>query len=661
VIKAEHATLGDFVYLFDPANQPQFRSQLFTENESNTEKVFNSPNKQPYVKDAFHEAVVGGRKDAVNPAATGTKMAPHYVCEIAPGKSWTVRVRLCEEASAPTAPNIFGDAFSAIFKQRKDEADGFFNSLAGHPPGSEEFRIFRQAQAGLLWSKQFYNYQVSRWMKGDPTQPPPPPEHQQHGRNWDWGHVFNRDVLSMPDTWEYPWFAAWDLAFHTVELARIDPAFAKSQLELLLREWYMHPNGQIPAYEFAFSDVNPPVHAWAAWRVYKIADARGKRDIKFLESTFQKLLMNFTWWVNRKDSSGRNLFSGGFLGLDNIGVFDRSKQLGDGNFLEQADGTAWMAHYCLTMLGMAMELAQNDPVYEDIASKFFEHFVTITSAINTFCGSGLWDAHDGFYYDRVALKSGDDVPLKIRSIVGLLPMIAVAVAPGESIAKLKSFKKRMNWFIENRPELTQNISELNELEDHSTATRMLAVPSRDQLVRMLGYMLDENEFLSPYGIRSVSRFHKDHPYTLQWNSEDLRVDYTPGDSTTGLFGGNSNWRGPIWMPINYLLIESLERYHHFYGSSLKVECPTGSGNLMTLRAVSRELKRRLASLFLPDKDGLRPYAKSLGKFANDPLWRDHLLFNEYFHGDNGRGLGAQHQTGWTALIADCVRTGGVGK
>jgi hypothetical protein len=417
----------------------------------------------------------------------------------------------------------------------------------------------------------------------------------------------------------------------------------------------MHPNGQIPAYEFAFSDVNPPVHAWAAWRVYKIAGARGARDLRFLESVFQKLLMNFTWWVNRKDSSGRNLFSGGFLGLDNIGVFDRSKPLGDGNFLEQADGTAWMASYCLIMLNMAMELAQNDSVYEDIASKFFEHFVTITSAINTFCGCGLWDAEDGFYYDHVSLKNGSHVPLKIRSIVGLMPMIAVAVTPGEMINRLPNFKKRVVWFMHNRPELALHISEINEIEAHAASTRMLAIPSRDQLVRMLGYMLDENEFLSPYGIRSVSRYHKDHPYILKWDCEDLRVDYTPGDSTTGLFGGNSNWRGPIWMPINYLLVEALERYHYFYGDSLKVECPTGSGHLMNLQEVAHELKRRLASLFLPGPDGARPYAASLGRYANDPLWRNNLLFNEFFHGDNGRGLGADHQTGWTSLIADCLR------
>ena len=654
-IEAEHATLGNFFLLMDPANGEEMKTLLFTENETNHQRLNGIPNGQPFVKDAFHEAVIHGRMEAINPAHVGTKAAAHYAKEIAPGESWTVRLRLVEQRHAPAGQSGFGDPFSDVLNERRAEANEFFELTLPYPPESEEFRIMRQAQAGLLWSKQFYNYEVTRWLKGDPGQPAPSLDRQKHGRNWEWTHVFNRDVLSMPDTWEYPWFAAWDLAFHTVELARIDSTFAKSQLELLLREWYMHPNGQIPAYEFAFSDVNPPVHAWAAWRVYKISAPRGGRDIRFLESVFQKLLMNFTWWVNRKDSSGRNLFSGGFLGLDNIGVFDRSKPLENGSYLEQADGTAWMASYCLIMLAMAMELAEKNPVYEDIASKFFEHFVSITNAINTFCGSGLWDKEDGFYYDRVARLDGSETPLKIRSIVGLLPMIAVAVAPGETIARLPNFNKRLTWFLQNRPELALNISELNELEPNSTATRLLAIPSREQLVSMLGYMLDENEFLSPYGIRSVSRFHKDHPYILQWDSQDLRVDYTPGDSTTGLFGGNSNWRGPIWMPINYLLLESLERYHHFYGNSLTVECPTGSGKLMNLREVARELKRRLASLFLPGPGGMRPYAASLGRYANDPLWRNNLLFNEYFHGDNGRGLGADHQTGWTALIADCLR------
>ncbi|MCE0498770.1 MAG: hypothetical protein LV481_12570 [Methylacidiphilales bacterium] len=659
-VEADHATLGTFFFLLDPASRSQCRGLLFTENETNRQRLFGASNASPYVKDAFHEALIHGRADAVNSAGFGTKAAPHYESLVAPGTAWTLRLRLVDQSQVPPDGQAFGDAFTNLLEERRREADTFYKLHLPYPPGSEEFRVMRQAQAGLLWSKQFYNYEIPRWLNGDPGQPPPPPGHK-FGRNWDWPHVFSRDVLSMPDKWEYPWFAAWDLAFHTVELARVDAEFAKAQLILLLREWYMHPNGALPAYEFSFSDVNPPVHAWAVWRVYKITGARGCRDVAFLESAFQKLLMNFTWWVNRKDASGRNLFSGGFLGLDNVGVFDRSKPLGDGNFLEQADGTAWMASYCLNMLAMAIELAQNDPVYEDIASKFFEHFVAITNAINTFGGSGLWDEEDGFYYDQIAVSNGEPVPLKLRSIVGLLPLMVVAIAPGDMIQNMPNFRKRVIWFLRNRPELALHISELNELgaSDIATgsaiATRMLAIPSRDQLLRMLRYMLDENEFLSPYGIRSVSRRYKDHPYVLKWQCEDLRVDYSPGDSTTSLFGGNSNWRGPIWFPINYLLVEALERYHHFYGSNLKVECPTGSGRYLDLRQVANEIKQRLASIFLPGPEGVRPCAISLGRYANDPLWRDHLLFNEYFHGDNGRGLGASHQTGWTSLIADCLR------
>ena len=654
-IVAEHATLGTFGLHLDPANQVDCRDLFFTENETNLKRLYGVSNTSQYVKDAFHDALVHGRMDAVNPAKTGTKAAPHYQVTIAPGATYTLRLRLVDQSQNPDGHEIFGDSFESTMQLRRREADIYYTKHIPFPLESEESRVMRQAQAGLLWSKQFYCYQVERWLKGDPTQPAPDINRQLHGRNWDWPHVFSRDVMLMPDTWEYPWFAAWDLSFHCIEFSRIDPDFAKAQLELLLREWYMHPNGALPAYEFAFSDVNPPVHAWAAWRVYKITGERGKRDLRFLESVFQKLLMNFTWWVNRKDSSGRNLFSGGFLGLDNVGVFDRSKPLGDGNFLEQADGTAWMASYCLTMLGMALELATHDSVYEDIASKFFEHFVTISHAINTFGGYGLWDEQDGFYYDQISLSNGGNVPVKIRSIVGLLPMMAVAVAPAHTVARLPAFKKRLEWFIRNRPELAMHLSEISHPDQNFEMTRMLAIPSRDQLVSMLKYMLDENEFLSPYGIRSVSRVHKDHPYILNWMHEDMRVDYTPGDSVTGLFGGNSNWRGPIWFPVNYLLVEALDRYHHFYGESLKVECPTGSGNMMTLGQVARELKRRLGSIFLPGTDGTRPYAQSLGPYANDPLWRNNLLFNEYFHGDNGRGLGANHQTGWTALVADCIR------
>jgi hypothetical protein len=654
-IEARHATLGTFHLQCGEPQGAECQGLLFTENETNTQRLFGAPNPQPFVKDAFHEAVVHGNAGAVNPACTGTKGAAHYVAQIAPGASAVLQLRLVEESVAPVQDHAFGDRFTAFLQEKRGEADIYYQNTIEYDPKSEPFRIIRQAHAGLLWSKQFYYYEILRWLKGDPTQPPPPPE-RKNGRNREWPHIYNRDVLSMPDSWEYPWYASWDLAFHTVELARLDAAAAKVQLILLLREWYMHPNGQVPAYEFGFSDVNPPVHAWAVWRVYKITGPRGARDVKFLESAFQKLLMNFTWWVNRKDSAGRNLFAGGFLGLDNIGVFDRSKTLGAGNDLEQADGTAWMASYCLIMLNIALELALCNSVYEDIASKFFEHFVSITGAINTFSGTGLWDACDGFYYDRISVSQGADVPLKVRSIVGLMPLIAVTVVSEETFTRLPNFTKRMRWFIDNRPELGLHISNLNHEGPHAEGMKMLSVPSRDQIGRLLRYLLDESEFLSPHGVRSVSRFHHDHPYVIDWNYENLRVDYEPGDSTSNIFGGNSNWRGPIWFPINYLLVEALDRYHHFYGDSFKVECPVGSGNMMNLHEVAHEIRRRLASLFIPGADGVRPYAASLGRYANDPLWRDNLMFNEYFHGDNGRGLGASHQTGWTALVADCLRS-----
>jgi hypothetical protein len=653
-IEARHATLGTFRLQCSTPGNVTFHGLLFTENETNHQRLNGLADAQPYVKDAFHEKVVNDNAAAVNPAQTGTKAAAHFEAQIAPGASVVLQLRLVDEKASDSSERAFGEKFDAFLAAKRDEADTYYRNTVAFDPASEEARVVRQAHAGLLWSKQFYYYEVPRWLKGDPTQPTPPPE-RLNGRNNDWPHIYNRDVLSMPDNWEYPWYASWDLAFHVVELARIDPQAAKIQLNLFLREWYMAPNGQIPAYEFNFSDVNPPVHAWAAWRVYKITGPRGHRDLKFLESIFQKLLMNFTWWVNRKDSAGRNLFAGGFLGLDNIGVFDRSKPLGDGNSLEQADGTAWMASYCLLMLNMALELALENNVYEDIASKFFEHFVAITRAINTFGGTGLWDATDGFYYDRIAVQQGPDVPLKVRSIVGLMPLLAVTVLPDETFEKLPNFTKRMKWFLDNRPELGVHISNIDRDGPHADGLKMLSVVSRDQLGRMLRYMLDENEFLSPHGLRSVSLFHRDHPFVIDWAYENLRVDYTPGDSVTSLFGGNSNWRGPVWFPVNYLLVEALDRYNYFYDGSFKIECPTGSGRMMDLHEVAQEIRRRLASLFLPGADGVRPYAQSLGRYANDPLWRDHLLFNEYFHGDNGRGLGASHQTGWTALVADCLR------
>ncbi len=483
------------------------------------------------------------------------------------------------------------------------------------------------------------------WLEGDPTQPAPPGSRAE-GRNHDWVHLFNRDVISMPDKWEYPWYAAWDLAFHTIPMAAVDPQLAKDQLVLFLREWYMHPAGQIPAYEFALSDVNPPVHAWAAWRVYKMTGGRGCRDRVFLSRVFQKLLLTFTWWVNRKDVRGNNLFAGGFLGLDNIGVFDRSRPLPTGGFLEQADGTAWMAFFCATLLSMALELAQDNPATEDMASKFFEHFVAITDAMNSVGGTGLWDELDGFYYDQ--LRSGEaSVPLRVRSIVGIIPLFAVEVLEEENLERLHGFNRRMNWFLQNRRDLLKHISYM-EAGDH--VHRLLAIPNRERLRRVLEYVLDEEEFLSPYGVRSLSRVHRDKPYVFRFEGQEYRVEYDPGESRTAMFGGNSNWRGPVWFPVNYLLIEALERYHHFYGDTFLIECPTRSGRRMNLEQVARELASRLARIFLPDAAGRRPCHGDDRRFATDPLWRDLVPFHEFFDGDTGRGLGASHQTGWTALV-----------
>jgi hypothetical protein len=510
----------------------------------------------------------------------------------------------------------------------------------------------RQAYAGLLWTKQFYHYIVKDWLEGDPAYPPPPAS-RHYGRNHDWPHLFNRDIIAVPDKWEYPWYAAWDLAFHMLPFAALDANFAKEQLVLFLREWYMHPNGQIPAYEFAFSDVNPPVHAWACWRVYKLTGRRNERDQAFLARVFQKLLINFTWWVNRKDITGKHIFAGGFLGLDNIGVFDRSQPLPAGGHLEQADGTAWMAFYCVTMLSMALELAQNDPVYEDVASKFFEHFVAIADAMNTLGGSGLWDNADGFYYDWLH-SDGSSAPLRVRSMVGLIPLMAVEVLDGEVLQHLPGFTKRLQWFLDNRQDLARHISYMEPEQWTSHPRRLLAIPSRQRLERVLRYLLDEQEFLAPYGIRSLSRLYQAHPYVCHVGTEAYRVEYLPAESNVDVFGGNSNWRGPIWFPVNYLLIEALERYHYFYGDSLQVECPTGSGQFMHLGAVARELTQRLVRLFLPGDDGRRPCHGEQWHFATDPHWRDLLLYHEYFHAETGQGLGASHQTGWTALVTRCL-------
>jgi Glycosyl hydrolase family 63 C-terminal domain len=644
-IWADHPTLGRYKLSIAPdgAAAPEL---LFTENETNAERLFKTKNASPYVKDAFHAAIVDRRADAVNPARRGTKAAAAYRLTLAAGAETTLRLRLTADDEAGAAEPFA--RFDAIVAQRRAEADAFHAARTGPLPPDEQ-NIVRQAYAGLLWSKQFYYYDLRTWLEGDPSCPPLP-SGRSTGRNADWQHLYNRDVLSMPDKWEYPWFAAWDLAFHMLPFARIDPQFAKEQLVLLTREWYMHPNGQLPAYEWAFGDVNPPVHAWAAWRVYKIAvDKHGNRDRVFLARTFQKLLLNFTWWVNRKDATGKNLFSGGFLGLDNIGVFDRSKPLPTGGRLEQADGTAWMAFYCATMMSIALELARTEPAYEDMASKFFEHFVHIADAMNAMGIDGLWDEQDGFYYDELHLEENGtvrEIPIRVRSMVGLLPLIAVEVLDDEDIEHLPAFKKRMQWFLENRPDLARVVT--FGAQDHGHL--MLALPTRERLVRVLKHMLDENELLSPFGIRSLSKVHEATPFRLDLDGQTFSVDYEPGESRTWLFGGNSNWRGPVWMPVNYLLVEALERYHHFYGEDLKVECPTGSGVMMNLGEVATELSNRLARIFRLDTKGARPLYGGNARYATDPQSRDLLLFHEYFHAETGRGVGASHQTGWTALI-----------
>jgi hypothetical protein len=653
-ILADHPTLKKFRFEAESVSNGDGPQLIFTENETNIFKLYGGENYSPYVKDGFHSYVVSGRAESVNPASVGTKAAAYYALDMEAGAQMKFRLRLTAETEA--SPQPFGPDFSKIFTRRMAEAEAFYNKKIPTTLPAPARQVARQAYAGLLWSKQFYYYVVKEWLAGDPDQPKPP-KGRRRGRNSDWQHMFARDVLSMPDKWEYPWFAAWDLGFHLVTFSRIDEGLAKAQLLLLLREWYMHPNGQLPAYEFAFGDVNPPVHAWACWRVYKMTAPRGQRDTLFLKRVFQKLLLNFTWWVNRKDPSGKNVFAGGFLGLDNIGVFDRSSPLPTGGTLEQADGTAWMAFYCSTMLAMALELSITDPAYEDIASKFFEHFVSIVDAMNTLGGSGLWDNTDGFYYDQIWFENAS-TPLKVRSLVGLIPLIAVENLLVEQIDQLPGFKQRMNWFLTNRKDLAKNISFMKAHDDGPDEkigdSFLLAIPSKERLLRVLKYMLDEAEFLSPYGLRSVSKFHKDHPYVYATDGRDWRVDYEPAESTSSLFGGNSNWRGPIWFPINFLIIEALERYHHFYGNDLKVEFPTRSGNMLTLKQVARQLSARLVHLFMPDATGNRPCHGGDRRYANDPNWKDLLLFNEYFCADTGRGCGASHQTGWTALVARMI-------
>jgi hypothetical protein len=628
---------------------------LFTENDTNAKRLFGVENRTPYVKDSINDYIVHGDQEAVNPEHKGTKAAAHYKLTVDAGETVVVRLRLAD--SAFNGKNAFAD-FDKTFALRQREADEFYATVIPENLSADAKNVMRQGFAGMLWSKQFYHYVIKDWLKGDPGNPPPPQERQK-GRNHEWTHLYNADVISMPDKWEYPWYAAWDLAFHCIPLALVDSDFAKEQLTLMLREWYMHPNGQIPAYEWAFGDVNPPVHAWAAWRVYKIDKKRkGKGDRAFLQRVFHKLMLNFTWWVNRKDAEGMNIFQGGFLGLDNIGVFDRSAQLPTGGYIEQSDGTSWMAMYTLNLLAIALELAKGEPCYEDVASKFWEHFIYIANAMSNrgHDGMGLWNEEDGFFYDVLKLPDGNHFPMKIRSMVGLIPLFAVETLEPEVLGKLPDFKRRLEWFIDNRPDLTKNLACMRT--EGMGERRLLSIAGRDQLRSILKYMLDEREFLSPYGIRALSQFHRDNPYKLHVNGMEHRVDYEPGESSTGLFGGNSNWRGPIWFPVNYLLVESLQKFHHYLGDDFKVEFPTGSGTTLTLWQVAAELSRRLTSTFLVDDGGRRPVFGNLEKFQTDPHWRDLVLFHEYFHGDTGAGVGASHQTGWTGVVTKLMQQSG---
>jgi hypothetical protein len=629
---------------------------LFTENATNKQRLYGVANDAPYVKDAFHEYVVNGVREAVNPERIGTKAAAHYRLTVGAGETLTVRLRFTNREI--DTQKVFGEDFEQVFAERLREADEFYANVIPRHLSPDAQTVMRQSFAGLLWSKQFYHYVVKDWLEGDSHQPAPPAS-RKNGRNHEWTHLYNADVISMPDKWEYPWYAAWDLAFHCVPLALVDSDFAKEQLLLMLREWYMHPNGQLPAYEWAFGDVNPPVHAWAAWRVYKIEEKRrGKGDRKFLERVFHKLMLNFTWWVNRKDAEGMNIFQGGFLGLDNIGVFDRSAALPTGGHIEQSDGTSWMAMYTLNLLAIALELASEDSAYEDVASKFWEHFIHIAAAMNNLGHDGieLWNEEDGFFYDVLHLPDGNHFPLKVRSMVGLIPLFAVETLEPDVLQKLPDFRKRLEWFIDNRPDLTRNVACMRTPGDDER--RLLSIVTQDRLRRVLKVMLDEREFLSPYGIRALSRFHQENPYTLAVNGTVHRVDYEPAESSTGLFGGNSNWRGPVWFPVNYLIIESLQKFHHYLGDDFKVECPTGSGQMMTLWEAAAEISRRLSHIFLRGGDGGRPVYGRIEKFQSDPHWRDLLLFHEYFHGDNGAGIGASHQTGWTGLVAKLLQQSG---
>jgi hypothetical protein len=633
---------------------------LFTENETNLQKLYNVPNASKYAKDGINDYVVEGNHSAVNPNQTGTKAAAHYVFNIAGNSSETVYLRLSlkSQVSGFRSHDEFIRDCENVFQTRIAEADEFYADIIPNKLSDDGKNVMRQAFAGMMWSKQFYHYVVKEWLDGDPAQPKPP-QIRQKGRNSIWQHLYNDDVISMPDKWEYPWYAVWDLAFHCIPLALVDAEFAKEQLILMLREWYMHPNGQIPAYEWKFEDVNPPVHAWAALRVYQIdAKRTGIPDTIFLEKVFHKLLLNFTWWVNRKDRLENNIFEGGFLGLDNIGVFDRSAPLPTGGFIEQSDGTSWMAMYSLNLMAISLELAKTDKAYEDVASKFFEHFVHISDAMNRTGDETIevWNERDGFYYDILRLTDGEGFPLRVRSMVGLIPLFAVETLDKDLLETLPDFKKRMDWFLDNRPDLCDQIASLEETGVEERTLFALVNPER--LKRVLRIMLAENEFLSDYGIRALSRVHKSNPYFLHVDGKEYRVTYEPAESSSGLFGGNSNWRGPIWFPVNYLLIESLQKFHWYFGDDFKVEFPTGSEKMLNLWEVSQELSKRLSHIFLQDADGNRPFNGNNETFQTDEFWKDYILFYEYFHGDNGSGLGASHQTGWTGLVAKLLQQSG---
>ncbi|MCU1251907.1 MAG: hypothetical protein JWQ49_4936 [Edaphobacter sp.] len=654
-IIANHKTLGRFRFCAIETPDQKAEEVIFTENDTNFRRLVpNYQGNQGYSKDGFDRYLVQGEKGAVNSELKGTKAAFVYRLKLDTGASTVLRLRLVrEDKEEPSALDL--SVFDTCFALRQQEADAFYAERIPETFNDDERNVSRQAYAGLLWTKQFYYYVSECWLAGDPAQPAPPKERLM-GPNSDWRHLYCRDILSMPDKWEYPWFAAWDTAFHMIPMAEVDRFFAKNQLLVLLREWYMHPNGQMPAYEFSFGDVNPPVHAWAVMHVYLIDTRRnnGVKDIEFLERAFQKLLLNFTWWVNRNDQKGHNLFGGGFLGLDNIGVFDRSIKMPQGTTLNQADGTAWMGLYCSGMLTIALELAQTRPAYEDIASKFFEHYIAIIDAINGLSGTGLWDEEAGFYFDQLMTENQAPKTLKVHSIVGIVPLFAICILHKEDVERLPGFRKRMQWFLENKLDLARHVSDVETADPELAGSKFIALVPKERLLRILTRVLDETEFLSDHGVRALSKFHSDNPYEVELEGKMLRVQYVPAEGDSGMFGGNSNWRGPIWFPMNGLLLNALQRYHAVYGSDFKIECPTGSGNMFTLQEVLEEIARRLVSLFLRDSEGRRPAHGNERRYIDDPHWKELVLFSEYFCGDTGRGTGASHQTGWTALAATCM-------